>query len=260
MKEMKEMVIDGIGCLLGQESLLLDRRTIVFVHGAGSSHQLWMPQVAYLSKKYNTVAINLPGHGLGQRKGETTITGYVHAVRDLMDGLDHKKVVLAGLSMGGAITQEFALTYPERLMAIILFSTGAKLKVMPQRFDMIRNDFEAYIQSLPQFAFAKSTPQEIIEPVLDEARKRNPEVVYGDFQACDTFDLLARVKEIKVPCLIFSGTEDKLTVPKFQDYLHEQISGSKLIHFENAGHILNLEKAKEVNKAIEEFMDSLPQD
>lgn len=260
MKEMKEMVIDGIGCLLGQESLLPDQRAIVFVHGAGSHHQLWIPQMAYLSKKYNTVAINLPGHGLGSRKGETTITGYVQAVRDLMDGLGLKKVVLAGLSMGGAITQEFALTYPERLMAIILFSTGAKLKVMPQFFDIIRNDFEAYVNFLPQFAFAKSTPQEIIEPVLKEARKRNPEVVYGDFQACDKFDLLARVKEIKIPCLIFSGTEDKLTIPKFQDYLHEQISGSKLIRFENAGHILNLEKTKEVNKAMEEFMDSLPQD
>ena len=258
MKDMKEMVINGIGCLLGQERLLPEQRTIVFVHGAGSHHQLWIPQMAYLSKKYNTVAINLPGHGLGSRKAETTITGYVQAVGDLIDGLDLKKLVLAGLSMGGAITQEFALTYPERLTAIILFSTGAKLKVLPQRLEMIRNDFEAYIQSMPQFAFAKLTPPEIIEPVLREARKRDPEVVYGDYLACDQFDRLARVKEIKVPCLIFSGSEDKLTVPKFQDYLHEQIAGSKLIRLENAGHILNLEKAKEVNRAIEEFMDSLP--
>ncbi len=258
MKEMTVKVIDGIGCLLGQEGLLPDRRTILFVHGAGSSHQLWLPQLAYFSKKYNTVAINLPGHGLGSRKGEKTITGYVHAVRDLMDGLHLRKVVMAGLSMGGAITQEFALTYPERLVAIILFSTGARLRVMPQLFDLIRNDFEGYIQSMPQFSFAQSTPRAIIEPVLKEARKRNPEVVYGDFQACDAFDLLGRVKEIRVPSLIFSGTEDKRTVPKFQDYLHEQISGSKLIRLENAGHILNLEKPKEVNRAVEEFMDSLP--
>jgi 3-oxoadipate enol-lactonase len=85
-------------------------------------------------------------------------------------------------------------------------------------------------------------------------------VVYGDLQACDKFDLLARIKEIKIPCLIFSGTQDKLTVPECQDYLHEQIPGSKLIRFENAGHLLNLEKPKDVNKAIEEFIDSLPKD
>ena len=257
---MLETVIKAIGCLLGQDSILPNRRTIVFVHGSGGSHQMWIPQMEYLSLKYNTVAINLPGHGLGQRKGETTITAYVNAVQDLIDGLDLKKVVLAGLSMGGAITQEFALTYPERLSAIILFSTGANLKVMPQIFDIIRNNFEAYVSFLPQFAFAKSTPQEVIRSVLEEARKRDPEVVYGDFQACDKFDLLARVREIKLPCLIFSGTEDKLTVPKYQDYLHEQISGSKLIRFENAGHILNLERPKDVNKAIEEFVVSLPKD
>ena len=58
----------------------------------------------------------------------------------------------------------------------------------------------------------------------------------------------------------FSGTEDKLAVPRYQDYLHEQIPGSKLIRFDNAGHLLNLEKPKDVNKAIEEFVDSLPKD
>jgi pimeloyl-ACP methyl ester carboxylesterase len=257
---MQETVINGIGCMLGQENILPNRRTIVFVHGSGSSHRIWVPQVTNLSMKYNTVAINLPGHGLGQRKGEATIPAYVDAVRELIDGLGLKKVVLAGLSMGGAITQIFALTYPERLTAIILFSTGAKLRVMPQIFEMIRKDFAGYLKLFPQFAFAKSTPKEIIEPVLEEARKRDPEVVYNDFQACDKFDLLARVKEIKHPCLIFSGREDQLTAPKFQDYLHEQISGSKLIRLENAGHILNLEKSKEVNKAIEEFVDSLPKD
>jgi pimeloyl-ACP methyl ester carboxylesterase len=258
---MKETVVKGIGCLLGQDSILQNRRTIVFVHGSGGSHQMWIPQMEYLSLKYNTVAINLPGHGLGQRKGETTIAGYVNAVQDFIVGLDLKNVVLAGLSMGGAITQEFALTYPERLSAIILFSTGAKLTVMPELFEMIRNKFVAYINFfLPQFAFVKSTPQEIIERIQEEARKCGPEVVYRDFQACDKFDLLARIKEIKIPCLIFSGTLDKLTVPKCQDYLHEQIPGSKLIRFENAGHLLNLEKPKDVNKAIEEFIDSLPKD
>ena len=47
---------------------------------------------------------------------------------------------------------------------------------------------------------------------------------------------------------------------KYQDYLHEQIPGSKLIRFENASHLLNLEKPVDVNKAIEEFVDSLPKD
>ncbi len=257
---MQETLIHGIGCLLGPGSILSNRKTILFVHGSGSSHRMWIPQMQYLSSKYNTVAINLPGHGLGKRKGETTITGYVNAVLDLINGLNLKKIVLAGLSLGGAITQEFALTYPERVSAIILFSTGAKLKVMPEIFEIVRNNFELYITFLPQLAFAKSTPQEVIKPVLAEARKCDPKVVYGDFQACDKFDLLERVKEIKLPCLIFSGTEDRLTFPKYQEYLHEQITGSKLIRVENAGHILNLEKWKEVNKAIEEFVDSLPQD
>jgi pimeloyl-ACP methyl ester carboxylesterase len=253
-----EKVINGIGCLLGQEGILPDRKTLVFVHGAGSSNRMWIPQIQSLAAKNNTVAMNLPGHGLGERKGETTIPAYASSVIDLVDELGLKKVVLAGLSMGGAITQECAWSYPDRFSAIILISTGARLKVLPQLFDIVQNHFNAYIDFLPQFAFAKATSQEIIAPILEEARKCPANVVYGDFQACVNFDFTARVKEINLPCLILSGSEDKLTPPKLQDYLHEQIAGSKLIRVQNAGHILNIEKPREVNEAIEEFIESLP--
>jgi pimeloyl-ACP methyl ester carboxylesterase len=75
----------------------------------------------------------------------------------------------------------------------------------------------------------------------------------------NAFNLIDRVAEIKLPCLIFSGADDKLAYPKFQDYLHEKIAGSRLIRFENAGHALHMEKPDEVNKAIEEFLDGLPE-
>ena len=136
---MKESVVNGIGCLLGQEEIVPSRKTIVFVHGAGGNHKMWSSQVEHLSKCCNTVAINLPGHGLGRDKGETTIGGYVNAVVELIDGLGLKKIVLGGQSMGGAIAQEFALTYPQRMLAIILFSTGARLRVLPQIFDSVKN-------------------------------------------------------------------------------------------------------------------------
>jgi len=256
---MKEIIINGIGCMLGKDAINPDRKTIVFVHGAGGSHRLWTVQVEHLSRKYNAVAINLPGHGLGRAQGETTIEGYVKAVRDLIEGLGVQKVVLAGASMGGAITQQFALTYPEKLIAIILFNTGARMKVMPEIFDLIKKDFKTFATMTPaEYTFAKTTPREIIASFIEEAVKRDPDVVYSDYQACNTFNLLDRVAEIKLPCLIFSGAEDKLTVPKFQDFLHEKIAGSRLIRFENAGHALNLEKPEEVNKAIDEFLSSLP--
>jgi pimeloyl-ACP methyl ester carboxylesterase len=257
---MKEIIINGIGCMLGQDVISPDRKTVVFVHGAGGNHRLWTVQVEHLSRKDNAIAINLPGHGLGRTQGETTIEGYVQAVRDLIEGLGVQKVVLAGTSMGGAITQEFALTYPEKLIAIILFNTGARMKVMPETFDLIKNDFKAFITMRPyEYTFAKTTPKEIVTSYIKEAIKCNQDVVYGDYQACNTFNLLDRVAEIKLPCLIFSGAEDKLTIPKFQDFLHEKIAGSRLIRLENAGHALNLEKPEEVKKAIDEFLGSLPE-
>ena len=257
---MKEIIINGIGYMLGQDEISPDRKTIFFVHGAGGNHRLWNAQVEYLSQKYNAVAINLPGHGLGRAQGETTIDGYVQAVRDLIEGLGVQKVVLAGTSMGGAITQEFALTYPGKLIAIILFNTGARMKVMPEIFDLIKKDFKAFVTMRPaEYTFAKTTPNEVIASYIKEAMKCNPDVVYGDFQACNAFDRLDRIAEIKLPCLILSGAEDKRTIPKFPAFLHKKIAGSQLIRLENTGHALNLEKPEEVNRAIDEFFSSLPE-
>lgn len=256
---MKETIINGIGCMMGQDKINPDLKTIILVHAAGSSHRGWTPQVEYLSRKYNTVAINLPGHGLGRKQGEATIDGYVKAVRVLIEGLSIQKAALAGISMGGAITQQFALSYPEKLIGIILIGSGARMKVMPEIFDMIKKDFKTFARMTPEVMFAKETSSEIKAACIEENLKCDPEVAYGDFQACNAFNLIDRVAEIKLPCLIFSGADDKLAFPKFQDYLHEKIAGSRLIRFENAGHALNMEKPDEVNKAIEEFLDGLPE-
>ena len=78
----------------------------------------------------NSKGIDLPGHPAG--KPCTTIEGYVEWVRGFIAARRYKDVVLCGHSMGGGITQLYALTYPEELQGIILIGTGARLRVHPK--------------------------------------------------------------------------------------------------------------------------------
>ncbi len=218
---------------------------------------MWLGELEYFKKDYNPVAVNLPGHGLSPPPASTTIEGYAKFVLELADALELERFFLVGLSMGGAISQEIALQAPERLLGLALLSTGAKLRVFPELFDIIRNNWQAYLKLFPDWAFSKNASPQVIEQSLKELSKRDPEVVEADFRACDAFDRLNEVKNIKVPTLIISASLDRLTPPKYSDYLHEQIPDSELVRIEDAGHIVNLEKPKEVKEALARFFQKI---
>jgi pimeloyl-ACP methyl ester carboxylesterase len=83
------------------------------------------------------------------------------------------------------------------------------------------------------------------------------EVVHGDFSACDAFDQMDRVDKARLPALIVCGEEDKLTPPKYSAYLADRIPGASLCLVPGAGHMVMLEKPREVGEAVWNFLRGL---
>lgn len=222
---------------------------LVFIHGAGGNHKIWEYQTKHFK---NAIAVDLPGHGFGE--GKRTIKEYVEDVKRFCDEKDFKNIVMIGHSMGGAIAQEFALTYPEYLKALVLVGTGAKLRVSPMIFEAIEKGYDYVMELIEKFAFSDKTPMEIKTKVTEEMRKTTLEVLYGDFEACDKFDMTGRISGIKMPTLIICGEDDKLTPVKYSEYLRANIQRSKLEIVIDAGHMVMLEKPKEFNKILDQFI------
>ena len=233
------------------------RPALVFVHGAGGAATLWLAQLRYFKPRRTTLAPFLPGHGEEGGPGRERIADYVEDLRGFLEAMRLDRVVLAGLSMGGAISQLFALTHPDRLAGLVLASTGAKLKVLPAIFETIHKDFEGYLKMMGQFSFGPGASEEIKQEVLEETRKQEPAVIAGDFRACDAFDVRERLSEIRIPTLVLSGAEDRLTPPKYSDFLVERIPGARLVRFPGAGHLLPVEKPEAFNRAVDEFVEGL---
>ncbi|MCX8175978.1 MAG: alpha/beta hydrolase [Candidatus Bathyarchaeota archaeon] len=224
----------------------------VFVHGAGGSQKVWVNQVEYFK---SSLAINLPGHDGGE--GKRSINEYVSYVKHFLDERSLKEVILVGHSMGGAIAQMFALKHPSYLKALVLVCTGARLRVLPEIFKLIRENYNEAVELIVNMAFSKNTSQAIKNQVVEEMLKVKPEVFYGDFEACDKFDIMDQVANIKVKTLIVCGSEDMLTPVKYSRYLNEKIANSILRIIEDSGHMVMLEKPKEFNRILEEFLNSL---
>ncbi|MGD9174227.1 MAG: alpha/beta hydrolase [Desulfobacterales bacterium] len=254
---MEKRQSNGIGFMAGKWPLTAAKSTLVFIHGSGGNAQFWTAQVQGLVEKANTLAIDLPGHGDSQGVGKNTVEGYAAAIIEFLNHLNPPGPIPCGLSLGGAIAQQLLLDHPDRFGAGILIGTGARLKVLPAIFESIKDDFEGFVGMITGFAASEKTEPEVIQRFQDELIGCNPAVVNGDFQACNQFDVMARLGNICVPVLVVSANEDKLTPPKYADYLESAIPQAARAHIADAGHIAPLEKPRSVNQAIMDFLDNI---
>lgn len=253
---MEEKEINGFGFIAGRWPLDVEKPTIVFLHGSGGSSHFWKAQVEGMAERVNTVALDMPGHGRSGDDGKNTIGDYARAVIEFLDAADTPKPIACGLSMGGAIVQQLLLDFADRFEAGILIGTGARLTVMPAIFEAIEKDYSGFVEMISKFASSEKTDANVSQPFRDDLIKCKSGVTYGDFQACNQFNVIERLPEISVPVLVISAEDDKLTPAKYAQVLEDGIPNAARKHIHDAGHIAPMEKPQEVNQAILEFLDS----
>lgn len=240
----------------GRRGILEGRETILFIHGAGGGQYTWSYQKGFFEKEFNPIVIELPGHGESGGEGEEEIVTYAEQVYAFLQAVGVRKIFIAGHSMGGAIVQTLALTHPEVIKGIILVGTGAKLKVLPMILDGVKANFEETVRKITQFSHSRKTPLVFIERGIADMLQSRPEVLYGDFAACDRFDVMKEVEKIDLPTLILCGEDDELTPVKYSQFLHSRIKGSKLEVLPNAGHMVMMEAPQAFNEKIAEFVSN----
>ncbi len=240
-----------------QDTLRPEKRTIVFLHGAGGSHHTWRDQWAGLKGSARLVIPDLPGHAESAGKPRESIEEYAAWLREFIREAGLTRYILAGHSMGGAIAQQAAIDGHPGIEALVLAGTGAKLKVRPDIFDGIANRFQEFAPELVGMLMAKGPDPFLKDDVTRDVLSTRPATFLSDFTACNRFDVLDRLDRIRVSTLVITGDNDQLTPLKYGQYLAKNIRGGVLKIIHDAGHIAMLEKPVEMNKVIVSFVKSL---
>jgi pimeloyl-ACP methyl ester carboxylesterase len=231
--------------------------SLLFLHGAGGTHRNWGKQIQGL-RDATLVALDLPGHGRSRGKGRQTIEGYADLVAELMAALEIESLTVVGHSMGGAIALDLALRYGDQVGGLVLVGTGARLRVMPSLLQGLRGEFESTVDLLCRYAYGPLASEEMVRLGREEMLAIGPEVLLGDFLACDRFDVMDRLGEVRLPTLVLCGEEDQLTPLKYSQFLVDHIPGARLVTIPEAGHMVMLEKPQETTDAIAEFSSVTP--
>jgi pimeloyl-ACP methyl ester carboxylesterase len=229
---------------------------VVFIHGAGGSHQHWLYQVRDLLSA-STTAVDLPGHGRSEGAGRDSIESYGDWIVAFLDESRVERAVLVGHSMGGAIALDVALRYPFCVAGLGLVASGARLRVAPAILEVIRTEPEAAVALIGDWAYGPKASPDLVRLGRRQMSATPPEVLYGDFLACDGFNVIGRLGEIEVPAHVMCGTQDRLTPPKYATYLRDHISGATLSMIDGAGHMVMIEDPVAVVKALASLLGEI---
>ena len=227
--------------------------TALLIHGAGSSH-LSFPREMRRHPGFNAILPDLPGHGRSPGPGRAEIRGYALDMAALLDALAVSSAVLIGHSMGGAIALWLAVHQPQRVSALVLAGSGARLPVNPALIASIVDDPPATIKRMLRWMWAKNAPAEEIAQSAEIMLATDPTVLQRDFIACDNFDIRHELSAIRAPTLVMAGEQDKMTPPKLSEELARSISGAESVVVPAAGHMLLLEQPAESAAAIGDWL------
>ena len=226
---------------------------LVFVHGSGGCKEAWHHQTRFFE---DADAVDLPGHPEGEPCA--SIGGYVQWLREYIRERAYRDVVLVGHSLGSAIALLYALEHPDELEAIVLVGGGARLRVHPMFLEGL-----AKAEEKPEiFLEFLKTGHERIDPELAEvllrrAEENGPAVTLNDLRACDAFDVMDRLGELRLSLLALCGDEDTMTPPKYSRFLAEKIPTARAVVVPGGTHMVFAEKPDEVNAAIDAFLRGL---
>lgn len=249
--------------VMGVEAFYVDQRPVpgghppvIFVHGAGGTHQHWLYQVRDLPRA-STYALDLPGHGRSQGPGCDRIAAYGDWLVAFLDEIGLERAVLTGHSMGGGISLDVALRYPDRVAGLGLVATGARMGVAPALLESLRQDPEAAVRLIAGWAYGPEAPEEMVRQGRRQLQQAQPQVLYGDFVACDAFDVRDRLGEISAPAFVLCGTQDRMTPAKYAPALRDGIPDCTLHLVEGAGHMVLVEQPQAVTKALSSLLNRL---
>ncbi len=233
-----------------------DCPTLVLIHGAGGSRLHWPGELRRLTGA-TVYTLDLPGHGRSEEQGCDTISDYANVIAAFLDAVEVERAVVAGHSMGGAIAQTLALDFASRVAGLVLVGSGARLRVAPAILESIQSDFEGTAALITRFAWSTDAPPALIKLGRQAILETGPDVLLDDFAACDNFDAMERLAEIRTPTLVIVGSADHLTPPKYARFLIDHIPNAQLTLIEGAGHMVMLEQPAKVAQAVTEFLDTV---
>jgi 3-oxoadipate enol-lactonase len=239
-----------------------DAPVLVLGPSLGTDTGLFDAQVAAFADRHRVIRYDLRGHGRSEVvPGPCTVADLAADVLALLDRLGVERFSYAGVSIGGAIGQQLALTVPDRVEKLAVIASAAQFADPPSwavRAEQVREQGTEFLVAsrtgtwfTPEFAEREPAEAERLLAML----RATPADGYASCcEAIGAFDVRERLGEITAPTLVIAGAEDPATTGEMMRELAEGIPGAQFVVVPGAAHLPVATHPESVNAALREHL------
>ena len=239
------------GPMTGQAPVLLS-------HGMMATTAMWEPNLPGLAAGRQIITWDIRGHGQSDSPDDQALYTEASSVEDMaaiLDAQNIERAVIGGLSLGGYLSLAFNLAYPERVTALMLFDTGPGYRRDEPR-QQWNDNVAANAKRMEELGMdALSSSAEV-----SAARHRGISgLIRAQRGIMPQYDgrVIESLPGITVPTLVLVGADDQPFLAA-ADYMAQRIPGAVKVVIPDAGHASNIHQPEAFNRAVLEFLDSIP--
>ncbi len=230
---------------------------LLFLHGAGGDHRLFLHQLRAFKDEVRAIAIDFPGHGGSIWNGVPSFKDYVDAAESVLAREGVNRFIPVGHSMGGGVMFELCLRNPDRAAGLVAICTAPTLPVNEMVFQLIDQDFASFCDFAVKLSYSPDVTHELARMAREGLQSTEPRLVRNDFSICASYDYTSNLTRIKAPALVITTRSDKLVPRRLAEALASSLQGARLAIMEEVGHMPHLEFPEKVNAQIGIFLRSL---
>jgi pimeloyl-ACP methyl ester carboxylesterase len=241
---------------------------VVLLHGVGGNHTVWNDVIPGLAKEFLVLAPDLRGHGRSRAPPESRFT-FAELAGDVLRLLDEHQLSSAhvvGVSGGALLALRLTLDQPKRVRSLTMVSgaayTDAHTRSVAERWA------ETYLKEGSD-RFALRLLKDLyypdwVEANLDFADAVREQVKHQDYTpavrwaaAMGEFDERRRVADVARPTLIVQAMNDAVVDASHGRILRQSIPGAQIRILTETGHLIPIERPKELLDALIPFVHSV---
>jgi 3-oxoadipate enol-lactonase len=236
---------------------------LLFIHGLGDSTESWENQVAFFSKSYEVVTFDVRGHGQSDKPpGPYSIPLFTQDTAALIQSLHIAPAHVVGLSLGGMIAFQLAVSYPDLIRSMTIVNSGPSmiLRSFKQRFEIYRRFFliralgmKAMGRFISNRLLPKEEQAETRRMVADRIARNDRRAYLDSTRALVGWSVAEQLGSISCPTLVISGDQDYTPVSVKQAYT-AIMPRAELVVIEDSRHVSHIDQPEKFNKVLLSFL------
>jgi pimeloyl-ACP methyl ester carboxylesterase len=235
---------------------------LLLLHGLGSSVRDWEKQLPTFPKQFQVIACDLRGHGRTEKPpGPYSVPLFAADVAHLIKSLNFEPVHVLGISMGGMIAYQLAVSYPDLVQSLIVANAAPELLVrgFRERLNVWQREMIVRLigmrkmgEVLSERLFIKPEQEKLRQVFVKRWSENTPRAYLASMRAIVGWSVVDQLHNINAPVLVISADQDYTFVSGREGL--SRLPQAEFVTIQDSRHATPVEHPEQFNRVVLSFL------